>query len=302
MIVDAPASSANLGAGFDVFALALKEPSDRLTLEATKGGVLLEVDGAELPRLEKNAAWAVAESIMAGEGIRGGVRMRLRKGVPVGAGLGSSAASSAAASVGMDALFGLRLSASRVIEYAGVGEKVTSGAAHYDNVTAAIAGGFIVVSSGRQFVRMVPPRGLALCLATPTVPLPSDKTRFARSLVPRTLPLEEVADTVRGASMMVHGFATGSIEEIGEAMGRSFVDRSRARMIPGFREVKEAALHRGAAGVCISGAGPTMLAATEEGKAKRVLSAMIDAFGREGVRSTGFITGVGNGCRVKRHD
>ncbi|MDA4126307.1 MAG: homoserine kinase, partial [Thaumarchaeota archaeon] len=144
--VEAPASSANLGAGFDVFALALARPKDRLTLEKAKSGIELSVHGEQLPATpQTNVVGAVAKTIMTGEKIREGVRLRLRKSVPIGAGLGSSAASSAATVVGMDALFDLRLPNKKKIEYAGNGERFASGTAHYDNVTAALFGGFVLV-------------------------------------------------------------------------------------------------------------------------------------------------------------
>src|SRR5712692_3287446 len=147
MTVEAPASSANLGAGFDVFALALDRPKDRLTLERTSNDIRLSINGAKLSiSPQANVAWAVTRAIMTREKIRGGVLLKLRKGVPIGVGLGSSAASSAAAVVGMNALFDLRLPNKRLIEYAGVGERVASGAAHYDNVTASLFGGFVMVS------------------------------------------------------------------------------------------------------------------------------------------------------------
>jgi homoserine kinase len=299
VIVEAPASSANLGAGFDVFALALGRPRDRLTLKRIPSGIKLSVRGARLSSSpEKNIVGAVTAAIIAGEGVREGVSLKLRKGVPVSTGLGSSAASSAAAVVGMSALFGLRLTNKKKIEYAGVGEKFASGTAHYDNVTAALFGGFVLVSKDKKFARIDPPRSLVLCLAIPRIRLPSQKTRFARSLLPKRLSIEETVAAVSAASMMVNGLAHGSVDEFGAAMSGGFVDPRRSVMIPGFERVKIAAIEHGAAGVCISGAGPAMLAAVKGNKGRAVVEAMRDAFGREGVKSEGFITKVGEGCRI----
>jgi homoserine kinase len=259
----------------------------------------LSVEGPKsLPSSDDNVVWAVARAIMKEERVDSGVSMSLRKGVPVGVGLGSSAASSAAATVAMDSLFDLRLSTQNLIQYAGVGEKAASGTAHYDNVAAAITGGFVMVSSEHEVTRMDAPPSLALCLVTPEVDLPRQKTKYARSLLPRSLPIVEVVGAVGAASAMVHGFADENVDEIGMAMRGGFVDDRRAVMIPGFREVRNAAMEGGAAGVCISGAGPTVLAATRRKNAKRVLRAMVDAFDGEGVRSRGFVTTVGEGCKV----
>jgi len=299
VMVVSPASSANLGAGYDVFALALRKPFDTLALQRIKSGVRLLVRGARLdtaPR--KNVVSGVVRAMMRGEEVREGVSLELRKGVPVGAGLGSSAASSAAAAVGMNALFDLGLGKRRLIQYAGVGEKISSGTAHYDNVAAAIVGGFVIVAGSEGFVGMKAPPRLALSLVTPEVSLPSRKTEFARSLVPDRLPIDEVVGAVTSASMMVRGFSTGNLEDIGKAMQGGFVDPRRAVMIPGFEEVRESAVSAGAFGACISGAGPTVLAATTRDRANEVLKAMLRAFREAGVRSRGFVTGVGEGCRV----
>ena len=297
--VDAPASSANLGAGFDVFALALGRPKDRLTLDRAPTGIKLSVHGAKLPTTPKNnVVGAVARAIISGEKVQAGVRMSLKKGVPVGSGLGSSAASSAAAVVGMNALFELGLSNKKQIEYAGVGEELASGTAHYDNVTASLFGGFVLVSKDLSFIRMDPPHGLFLCLVIPKFKLPRLKTRYARSLLPKLLPLDDAVDAVSAAGKMVHGLADRSVDEFGAAMNGGFADSYRSVMILGFDRVKKAALENGAAGVCISGAGPAVLAATKKSRANSVLEAMTSSFESEGLRSDGFITTVGEGCRV----
>jgi homoserine kinase len=297
--VVSPASSANLGAGYDVFALALRKPFDTLTLQRTESGVTLQVERGRVDTdSRKNVVSGVVRAVKRGEEIGEGVSLRLRKGVPIGAGLGSSAASSAAAAVGMNALFDLGLDTRKLIEYAGVGEKMSSGAAHYDNVGAAIVGGFVIVSGSEGFVGMKAPSNLALCLATPDLPLPPRKTEFARSLVPNHLSLDEVVGAVISASMMVRGFSTGNLEEIGRAMQGGFVDPRRAVMIPGFEKVRESALEAGAFGACISGAGPTVLAATTRRKARGVLKAMLRGFRSAAVQSQGFVTSVGEGCRV----
>ncbi|MDV3243579.1 MAG: homoserine kinase [Nitrososphaerales archaeon] len=300
ILVAAPASSANLGCGFDVFAVALRKPKDRLTLQRAQSGVSITVKGPErLPEKPKeNVAGAVASAMMADYDVRGGISMTLEKGVPVGSGLGSSAASSVAAAVGTNALFRLGISKRDLIKYAGIGERVASGTAHYDNVAASLAGGFVVVGRDNDYVRMEPPASLALCLVTPVVDLPKEKTRFARSLLPAEVPLQKMVDVTRAASLMVHGFAVGSIEEIGAAMTVSLVDERRAPMIPGLEEVRRAAMSEGAAGLCISGAGPAVLAVCLRRSSDRVLGGMVRAFRLVGVESSGFVTGVGRGCVV----
>jgi homoserine kinase len=310
--VEAPASSANLGPGFDVFALALDSPRDAVRLRlggrsTTRGPSvkMAKVTGLEVPKLEaENGACVVCKEMAKHLGVEREIVVELEKRVPIGLGMGSSGASAAAAAVAMDKLLGLRLSSDELIFYAGKGEAVTSGSPHYDNVSASILGGFVVVRGGAgekpTAVRFDPPPGLAVCVATPVVNLPRRKTEYARSLLPDSVPLGTMVANVANASLMVSGFAKKDIKLIGEGMTDRAVEQARKTMIPGFDRVRSRAIEAGAAGVCISGAGPSMLAIVDKRRSrpKNVLDAMVAAFGEEGVRSGGYVTRIGEGARV----
>ncbi|HEV2389738.1 MAG TPA: homoserine kinase, partial [Nitrososphaerales archaeon] len=209
-----------------------------------------------------------------------------------------------AAAFAMNELLDLGLSSDELIFFAGKGEAVTSGSPHYDNVTASILGGFVVVRGGSgerpSAVRFDPPAGLAVCVATPTVSLPGRKTEYARSLLPETVPLETLVSNVANASLMVSGFAKKDIKLIGKGMTDRAVERARKVMIPGYDRVMSRAMEAGAAGVCISGAGPSMLAIVDKKRSqpKKVLDSMLSAFGQERVESSGYVTSVGRGARV----
>jgi homoserine kinase len=307
VVVVAPASSANLGPGFDVFAIALERPLDRLTLSVEKSSrteAFLTLRGVSdvSVSVEKNAASYVALSIARERGIHTLLRIELKKGIPVGVGLGSSAASSVAAALAVNELFELGMSQSELLRYASLGEKLSSGVAHYDNVAASLVGGFSVAVNGDRprIISYSPPRSLKLCFATPVVTLPERKTEFARSLLPSVTKLSDVVHNLSMASAIVSGFARGDVELIGYGMHDDIVEPARARMIPGFQDVRRAAIRGGATGVCISGAGPTVLAVTDSRRTSppSVLKAMLSAFRDAGVKATGFITKVGRGARV----
>jgi len=307
VIVEASASSANLGPGFDVFALALDEPRDvvEMTVEPWRHlRVTIKTEGeGHLPqRAGENSASAVVLSMARRRKLVGKVGINLRKRVPIGVGLGSSGASSAAAAKAADILFNLRLGLPELIESAGEGERVASGAAHLDNVTAAMAGGFVVVPNrrGAAPVRFEAPRNLEVVIVTPKVKLPARKTAYARRILPRHARLKDVVHNVSNASKIVAGFATGDIGLIGEGMDDAIVEVARKKMVPGYEEVKRAAKSVGAAGICISGAGPSVLALLDVGKVKprEVLHSIVEAFGRRGVESSGFVTKAGGGARV----
>ena len=313
IIVDAPASSANLGPGFDVFALALAEPSDRLMLRAKASsrhdtaadirvmgtGSLKSIETSP----ENNAASAVVLKMAKEFELRYEISLVLHKGVPIGVGLGSSAASSAAAAFAMNEHFRLRLGPSELVKYAAHGEFVSSGVEHYDNVSASLMGGFVIVEDAQRgrVHKFEPPPSLTACLATPKVQLPKRKTEYARSILPREIKLGKLAVNIAAASSMVAGFARGDIETIGCGMTRDeVVEPARSSMIPGYAAVRRAALDSGASGVCISGAGPTMIAVMDSRRvsAELVLKSMLDSFRVAGAPAEGFITKPGRGARV----
>lgn len=304
--VRAPASSANLGPGFDVFAVALEEPADVLVLRAVESPALeieIKAEGTGTVPTEprRNAAGAVAMNIAKDFGIRSRISIVVRKGVPIGVGLGSSAASSSAAVFAMNERFRLGLHPQELVRYAAHGELVSSGAEHFDNVAASIMGGFTVAMAGSplQVTHFGPPPSLRVCLVTPAVRLPDRKTEYARSLLPKTLSMKRLARNTAAASMVVAGFAKKDIAMIGRGMVDEVVEPARAAMNPGYARVREAALKSGAAGACISGAGPTVLALVDASKSEpsRVLEAMEEAFGEEGVKARGRSTTIGRGTR-----
>jgi homoserine kinase len=304
--VEAPASSANLGPGFDVFALALARPSDKVTLWSEKSRELSvgirPVAGATIPVVAaKNSAGAVCLAIAQDHGIEGRISVEISKGVPIGMGMGSSGASAAAAAVAMNDLFDLDMSNDDLIFFAGKGEEVASGTAHYDNVSASVLGGFVVVVGGRRpsAIRFDAPEKMSLCVVTPAVELPERKTEYARSLVPKTVELKMMVSNVANASMIVAGFARGDTGLIGRGMNDRVVEEARKSMVPGYDAARKSATEAGAAGVCISGAGPSILAVVDRGKARpgAVLDAMVSSFERDGLKADGFVTRVGDGAR-----
>jgi homoserine kinase len=285
--------------------LALDSPRDRITLRSEKASRLSvgihQVNGASTPSSSsKNGAGAVCLAIARDFGIKDRISVEISKGVPIGLGMGSSGASAAAAALGMNLLFELRLSGDDMIYYAGKGEALTSGTAHYDNVSASILGGFVVVnvSDMPHATSYDAPESMHLCMVTPRVKLPERKTEFARSVLPASIPLHMMVSNVANASLIVSGFARGNIGLIGSGMNDRVVEEARKRLIPGYDAVKKAGMEAGAAGICISGAGPSLLAVVDSVSCqpREVLKDMIDEFRNEGVDAHGFVTVPGEGA------
>ncbi len=258
----APSTSANLGSGFDVFGLALDAFADRVTVTRTgRRGVTVAADGGVPADARRNTAGIVALEAVRRYVKRGGLGVRVSKGVPVGFGLGSSAASAAAAAVAIDRLLGLGLSPSGLVELAGVGERASTSSVHYDNVAASVLGGFVIVRTGPlDIVKMPPPADMECSVAIPEVAVPAKKTAASRKLVPDKVGLKNATANVGNAAAMAAGFARRDTALIGSAMADSIAEPARRRTIPGLESVRGRAIRAGALGVAISGAGPSVIA------------------------------------------
>jgi hypothetical protein len=156
--VTAPCTTANLGPGFDVFALALDAFHDTIQIHTSlEESVELEMTGPYSSNVPEdpdlNSAGLVAKDLLSRHKIDAGVKIRVEKGIPVGKGLGSSAASAAATAVGLNSILGLGLTQNENVEMAAQGELASAGAPHADNVAAARnSGGLIETVSDREIL------------------------------------------------------------------------------------------------------------------------------------------------------
>ena len=288
--VRASATSANLGAGFDVLGLALDSPYDLIEVEkADRLSIAVRGWGAGHVPLDpkKNTAGLVALEL--GQP----VKITIESGIRPSSGLGSSAAPAAGAAVAIDKLFSLGHSKEELIAIAARGEVAAAGTAHADNVAPCILGDLAIVSEGRIAHVAMPP--LAIVAVLPDIVI---STRVARGILPSQVPLEEMVRNVGKASLLLAGVARGDPWLIGQSLAGSFNERYRSPLIKGHDAVCEAAISSGAYGAAISGSGPTMIALCPDGKAEAIAAAMRTAFQAAGVSSEAFITKVGKGVKI----
>lgn len=291
LTVRAPATSANLGSGFDVFGVALGAPADVIRVErAPETSITITGAGSDyIPTdPEQNTVGAVADALEAPATIR------IDKGVRPSSGLGSSAASAAGAAVALNALYDRGLSREELVPIAAEGEALVSGEAHADNVAPSLLGGFTIATDDgvTQVDASVP---LVACL-----PETSVSTRDARGVVPKTAPLEDVVDTVGHAATLAVGMTRNDPELVGRGLADKIVTPERSALIDGYDAVREAALEAGATGVTVSGAGPGVLAVCRESDRRAIAGAMMDAFDAAGIESRAYQTAVGEGARLYR--
>ncbi|HII35513.1 MAG TPA: homoserine kinase [Nitrosopumilaceae archaeon] len=280
VVVRAPSSTANLGPGFDVFGLALDAYYDEVYLEKSDHGIKIQSFDTIPLVPEKNSAGLVVKEMAKKFEIKSGVVLKIKKGVPVGFGMGSSAASAAAASVAFDALFNLNLDSNTLVKFAGIGERASAGSVHYDNVAASTLGGFVIVRTDPfDVIKIEPPKELVLCVAIPKIDIPMKKTQVSRSVLPKQVKLSDSVRNLSNAAAIVAGFMKKDVELIGSSIKDIIIEPARQHLIPGFNQVKENALHAGALGVTISGAGPSIIAFTSRSSnPKKICSAMEKGF------------------------
>jgi homoserine kinase len=280
VVVRAPSSTANLGPGFDVFGLALDAYYDEVYLEKSDHGIKIQSFDTIPLVPEKNSAGLVVKEMAKKFEIKSGVVLKIKKGVPVGFGMGSSAASAAAASVAFDALFNLNLDSNTLVKFAGIGERASAGSVHYDNVAASTLGGFVIVRTDPfDVIKIEPPKELVLCVAIPKIDIPMKKTQVSRSVLPKQVKLSDSVRNLSNAAAIVAGFMKKDVELIGSSIKDIIIEPARQHLIPGFNQVKENALHAGALGVTISGAGPSIIAFTSRSSnPRKICSAMEKGF------------------------
>jgi homoserine kinase len=289
--VRAPATSANLGSGFDVFGAALGRPADVVRLEkADRTTITVTGVGSQyIPEdPEKNTVGAVAEALEAP------AHIDIDKGVRPASGLGSSAASAAAAAVGLNELYDRGLSREELVPIAAEGEAVVSGAAHADNVAPSIMGGF-TIARGDGVTAVDASIPLVTCLPEIVV-----STRDAREVVPEGARMDEIVEVVGNAATLSVGMTRNDPDLVGRGMDDGIVTPARAELITGYEGVRTAALEAGATGVTISGAGPAVIAACHEGDRTEIAGAMLEAFDDRGVDAKAYQTEIGGGAEVFR--
>jgi len=234
-----PASSANLGPGFDCLAAAL---ALHLELEVLETGEFAVETGLPVAGGRENLCVRAFERLHPADGFT----FRIRSEIPLSGGLGSSAAAIVAGLMAADHMFELDadlLALASELE------------GHPDNVSAALYGGFVICSQGSA-ARIEPPTGLE---ALAIVPAQAVRTRSARAALPAEVPMQEAVFNVAHASLLTLGLARGDWDLLAQGLDDRLHQRRRSHLFPRSFELLARARELGALGASISGAGPTVL-------------------------------------------
>jgi homoserine kinase len=238
-LVRVPASSANLGPGFDVLAAALQL---HLEFEVEETGRFEVVTDHDIARDRRNLCVRAFEALHPADDFT----FTIRSEIPLSGGLGSSAAAIVAGAMAADHLFELDADLLAV---------ATEVEGHPDNVAAALLGGFVVCADGAAS-RFGVPAGLEAIVVVPDDPV---RTKEARAALPAEVPMADAVFNVAHASMLVLGLARGEWDLVSRGLQDRLHQPHRAPLYPRSLEVAERARQLGALGATISGAGPTVL-------------------------------------------
>jgi homoserine kinase len=239
-VVRVPASSANLGPGFDSMAAAL---AIHMELEVEETGELsVDAGGAEVPEDRSNLCVRAFEALHPADGIA----FRVRSDIPVSAGLGSSAAAIVAGLVAADHMYELD---------APLFELAAELEGHPDNVAAALLGGFVICADGTP-ERFDPAPGIEGVLAIPPERVPTEE---ARAALPDQVPLADAVHNTAHGALLVLGLARGDLDLVARGLEDRIHQPRRERLYPRSMELLRQARELGAVGASISGAGPAVL-------------------------------------------
>src|SRR3954453_22027162 len=234
--VRGPASTANLGPGYDSFGAALSIHLS-LEVEETGGDLRVETDIPGVPTDRSNLVVRAFEALRPADGLT----FRIVSEIPVSAGLGSSAAAIVAGLVAADHMYELD---------APLFELAAELEGHPDNVAAALLGGFVICGRGEPPYRFEPKAGLEGVIVTPPGPVP---TTEARAALPAEVPIADAVHNTAHAALLVLGLAKGDLSLVSRGLSDRIHQPRRARLYPRSMELLGRAADFGAVGASISG-------------------------------------------------
>ncbi|MBA3661880.1 MAG: homoserine kinase [Gammaproteobacteria bacterium] len=291
----APATCANVAVGFDILGFAFDQLGDSVTLTRRQdNNIVIEIINAKecLPFIpEQNTASVVIQQLCHDLKLEIGFSIRIDKGIPLSSGMGGSAASSVAALVACNAFLNSPLSTLQLVKYALFGEEVASGHKHADNVIPSLFGGLTLIRSMDPIdIIELPIPDIHCALIHPRLQV---ETKAARKILQKKLDLKDYIKQSANLASFIAALYLESIPLLQHALSDELIEHQRAKFVPGFYKIKEAALKAGALGLSFSGSGPSIFAfAQHKYEASAINQAMQSLLNTEGIDSECWISRI----------
>ncbi len=265
--IKVPATTANMGSGFDCIGMALSLYNN-VYIESCEEKLIIDVknkQNQEIPTDSSNLIYKSIVSFYEQFGIKNqlpNIKITQEDYIPIARGLGSSAACIVSGLLAANELSGLKLS---IDELANIAAKIEM---HPDNVAPAIFGGIVfgvMTNSGLQYIKLDNEniRKLKFAVIIPEFPL---LTEEARGVLPKQISLKQGVFNASRTALMAAAFSTGQFEKLSVAMDDCFHQPYRSQIIKNMNNIFNSAKQNNAIGVFLSGAGPTIIAVTEDDK------------------------------------
>jgi homoserine kinase len=297
IIIKVPATSANLGPGFDALGLALNIWNVTEITEAGSFSLHIEGEGSNrLAHNNKNLIYRSVEKVY--ETVNREIPalyIRCVNQIPLASGLGSSAAAILTGILGANALLGSVLTKEEILSLA------TEIEGHPDNIAPALCGGLVVstMEDGKVIARQLPIMPIHITVVLPEF---NFTTKQARAVLPKQVPLKDAIHNISRAVLVTEAFRTGDLGLLGQAMSDTLHQPYRLPLIPGALVAMEAGKEAGASAVALSGAGPSLIAFSS-GHDARIGLAIKQGFESAGLSAQVFELGVSQeGAKVVKEE
>ncbi len=282
VILKVPATTANLGPGFDTLGMALGNMFNYVELEEIEQGLEIKIYGEGidlLPTDKTNLAYRAAMKVFERADYRpSGLKIELQNNIPISRGLGSSASVIIGGMVAANYVSGNRLNNDQILYMASEMEGSP------DNVAAALLGGIVVTARAEDeiiYKKITPPTGLTSVVAIPDFEL---STKEARSVLPKKVAIKDAVFNISNTALLVYAMMENDMDLLKKVMDDKLHQPYRASLIPGMQEVMAAAKDNDALAVALSGAGPTIIAFCTVNCKDKIAIAMKKAFHDAGIR------------------
>jgi homoserine kinase len=251
-----PATSANLGPGFDALGLALDLWNETVVTPADEFAVTVSGEGVDRLAPGKTNLIVRAAQKLADHAriLLPPFRAECVNAIPLSSGMGSSSAAILTGLLAGNALLDEPLTREEILNFASEME------GHPDNVAPALLGGLVVaiIDDGKVIARQIP-IGMDVCI---TIVLPDFylPTKQARAALPKRIPMKNAIHNISRAVLVTEAFRMGDLNLLGKAMTDALHQPHRLKLIPGAQSAMDAAMEAGASAVALSGAGPSLIA------------------------------------------